>query len=93
MSESEARVGVRRPTEGTRPNRRLSTTRPQASSYPILAGRGITFELGSGDILLPTLGGLAGAALWGAIGVAKRYSLVTSNTPASAENSAARLRS
>ena len=32
MSASEARVGVNRPTEGTRPNRRLSTTRPQASS-------------------------------------------------------------
>ena len=32
MSASEARVGINRPTEGTRPNRRLSTTRPQASS-------------------------------------------------------------
>jgi ABC-2 type transport system permease protein len=37
-------------------------------SYAILDGRGITVVLGSGDILLLTLGGLAGAALWGAIG-------------------------
>ena len=36
--------------------------------YAILDGRGITVVLGSGDILLLTLGGLAGAALWGAIG-------------------------
>ncbi len=40
-----------------------------AIGYAILDGRGITVVLGSGDILLLTLGGLAGAALWGAIGV------------------------
>ncbi len=40
-----------------------------AAGYAILDGRGITVVLGSGDILLLTLGGLAGAALWGAIGV------------------------
>jgi ABC-type transport system involved in multi-copper enzyme maturation permease subunit len=39
-----------------------------AISYAILDGRGITVVLDSGDILLLTLGGLAGAALWGAIG-------------------------
>ncbi len=39
-----------------------------AIGYPILDGRGITVVLSSGDILLLTLGGLAGAALWGAIG-------------------------
>ncbi len=37
--------------------------------YAILDGRGITAVLSSGDILLLTLGGLAGSALWGAIGV------------------------
>jgi ABC-2 type transport system permease protein len=39
-----------------------------AIGYAILDGRGITVVLGSDDILLLTLGGLAGAALWGAIG-------------------------
>jgi ABC-2 type transport system permease protein len=39
-----------------------------AIGYAILDGRGITVVLGSGDILLLTLGGLAGVALWGAIG-------------------------
>jgi ABC-2 type transport system permease protein len=39
-----------------------------AIGYAILDGRGITVVLSSGDILLLTLGGLAGAALWGAIG-------------------------
>ena len=39
-----------------------------AIGYAILNGRGITAVLSSGDILLLTLGGLAGAALWGAIG-------------------------
>jgi ABC-2 type transport system permease protein len=39
-----------------------------ATGYAILDGRGITFVLRSGDILLLTLGGLAGVALWGAIG-------------------------
>lgn len=39
-----------------------------AVGYAILDGRGITVVLGGGDILLLTLGGLAGAALWGAIG-------------------------
>ncbi len=39
-----------------------------AIGYPVLEGRGITIVLSSGDILLLTLGGLAGAALWGAIG-------------------------
>jgi len=39
-----------------------------AIGYAILDGRGITVVLGSSDILLLTLGGLAGAALWGAIG-------------------------
>jgi ABC-2 type transport system permease protein len=37
--------------------------------FGILDGRGITIVLTSSDILLLTLGGLAGAALWGAIGV------------------------
>jgi ABC-2 type transport system permease protein len=39
-----------------------------AIGYATLDGRGITVVLGSGDILLLTLGGIAGAALWGAIG-------------------------
>ena len=39
-----------------------------AIAYAILDGRGIPVVLGSGDILLLTLGGLTGAALWGAIG-------------------------
>jgi ABC-2 type transport system permease protein len=39
-----------------------------AVGYAILDGRGITVVLSSSDILLLTLGGLAGAALWGAIG-------------------------
>jgi ABC-2 type transport system permease protein len=34
----------------------------------ILGGRGITFMLSSGDVLLLTLGGLVGCALWGGIG-------------------------
>jgi ABC-2 type transport system permease protein len=37
--------------------------------YAILGGRGITVVLSGGDILLLTLGGIAGAALWGAFGV------------------------
>jgi ABC-2 type transport system permease protein len=36
-----------------------------AVAYAVLDGRGITVMLSSGDILLLTLGGLAGAALWG----------------------------
>jgi ABC-type transport system involved in multi-copper enzyme maturation permease subunit len=40
-----------------------------AIGYAVLDGRGITVVLSSDDILLLTLGGLAGAALWGAIGV------------------------
>jgi ABC-2 type transport system permease protein len=40
-----------------------------AVGYVVLDGRGITIALTSSDILLLTLGGLAGAALWGAIGV------------------------
>jgi ABC-2 type transport system permease protein len=36
--------------------------------YAILAGRGITVVLDSGDVLLLVLGGLGGVALWGAIG-------------------------
>jgi ABC-2 type transport system permease protein len=36
--------------------------------YATLGGRGITVVLTSGDILLLALGGLAGTALWGAIG-------------------------
>ena len=39
-----------------------------AIGYAILDGRGITVVLSSSDILLLTLGGLAGVALWGAIG-------------------------
>jgi hypothetical protein len=39
-----------------------------AVGYAILDGRGITVVLSSGDILLLTVGGLAGVALWGAIG-------------------------
>lgn len=39
-----------------------------AVGYATLDGRGITVVLSSGDILLLTLGGLAGTALWGAIG-------------------------
>jgi ABC-2 type transport system permease protein len=39
-----------------------------AAGYAALDGRGITVVLDSGDILLLTFGGLAGAALWGAIG-------------------------
>jgi hypothetical protein len=39
-----------------------------AVGYAILDGRGITVVLGGGDVLLLTLGGLAGAAPWGAIG-------------------------
>jgi ABC-2 type transport system permease protein len=39
-----------------------------AIGYAILNGRGITVALSSSDILLLTLGGLAGVALWGAIG-------------------------
>jgi ABC-type transport system involved in multi-copper enzyme maturation permease subunit len=39
-----------------------------AIGYATLSGRGITVVLGGGDILLLTLGGLAAAALWGAIG-------------------------
>ena len=39
-----------------------------AAGYAILDGRGITAVLTSSDVLLLTLGGLAGVALWGAIG-------------------------
>ena len=39
-----------------------------AIGYAILDGRGITVVLTSSDVLLLTLGGLAGVALWGAIG-------------------------
>jgi ABC-type transport system involved in multi-copper enzyme maturation permease subunit len=39
-----------------------------AIGYTILGARGISDVLSIGDILLLTLGGLAGAALWGAIG-------------------------
>jgi ABC-2 type transport system permease protein len=39
-----------------------------AVGYAVLDGRGITVVLSSSDILLLTLGGLAGTALWGAIG-------------------------
>ncbi len=39
-----------------------------AIGYAVLAGRGITIVLASSDVLLLTLGGLAGVALWGAIG-------------------------
>src|ERR1700683_2186569 len=41
-----------------------------AVSYAILEGRGITIVLSSSDVQLLTLGGLAGVALWGAIGTA-----------------------
>ena len=40
-----------------------------AIGYAILEGRGITIVLSSSDVLLLTLAGLAGVALWGAIGV------------------------
>jgi len=46
----------------------LSVAIGWAIGYAILNGRGITVVLSSGDIFLLTLGGLAGAALWGAIG-------------------------
>jgi ABC-2 type transport system permease protein len=46
----------------------LSVAIGWAIGYAILNGRGITVVLSSGDILLLTLGGLAGVALWGAIG-------------------------
>jgi ABC-2 type transport system permease protein len=39
-----------------------------AIGYATLDGRGITVVLSSSDILLLTLGGLVGTALWGAIG-------------------------
>jgi ABC-2 type transport system permease protein len=39
-----------------------------AIGYAILEGRGITIVLSSGDVLLLVLGGLAGVAVWGAIG-------------------------
>ncbi len=39
-----------------------------AVGYEVLEGRGITVVLNSDDILLLTLGGLAGTALWGTIG-------------------------
>jgi ABC-2 type transport system permease protein len=39
-----------------------------AIGYAVLAGRGITIVLSGSDVLLLTLGGLAGVALWGAIG-------------------------
>jgi ABC-2 type transport system permease protein len=39
-----------------------------AIGYVILDGRGITVVLSSSDVLLLVLGGLAGVALWGAIG-------------------------
>jgi ABC-2 type transport system permease protein len=39
-----------------------------AIGYAILDARGITVVLSNSDVLLLTLGGLAGAALWGAIG-------------------------
>ncbi len=39
-----------------------------AIGYAILDGRGITVALNSSEIVLLTLGGLAGVALWGAIG-------------------------
>jgi ABC-2 type transport system permease protein len=40
-----------------------------AIGYAILEARGITIVLSTSDVLLLTLGGLAGVALWGAIGV------------------------
>ena len=39
-----------------------------AIGYAILDARGITVVLSNSDVLLLTLGGLAGSALWGAIG-------------------------
>ena len=39
-----------------------------AIGYTILDGRGITIVLSTSDVLLLALGGLGGAALWGAIG-------------------------
>jgi ABC-2 type transport system permease protein len=39
-----------------------------AIGYAIRDGRGITVVLSSGDILVLTIGGLAGVLLWGAIG-------------------------
>ncbi len=41
-----------------------------AIGYVILDGRGITIVLNTSDVLLLGLGGLAGVALWGAIGTA-----------------------
>jgi ABC-2 type transport system permease protein len=41
-----------------------------AIGYAILEGRGITIVLSSSDVLLLAFGGLAGVALWGAIGAA-----------------------
>ena len=46
----------------------LSVAIGWAIGYTILTGRSIPVVLSSGDILLLTLGGLAGTALWGAIG-------------------------
>jgi hypothetical protein len=46
----------------------LGETIGWAIGYATLGGRGITIVLSSGDVLLLTLGGLAGVALWGAIG-------------------------
>jgi ABC-2 type transport system permease protein len=40
-----------------------------AIGYAVLEERGITIVLTTSDVLLLTLGGLAGASLWGAIGV------------------------
>jgi ABC-type transport system involved in multi-copper enzyme maturation permease subunit len=37
--------------------------------YAVLAGRGVTFALGGGEVAQLVLGTAAGAALWGAIGV------------------------
>ena len=54
-----------------------------ATGYAILDGRGITVVLGSRDILLLTLGGLAGAALWGAIGAASARSSTTKSAASS----------
>src|ERR1700761_2104127 len=41
-----------------------------AIGYAILKGRGITIVLSNSDVLLLTVGGLVGVALWGAIGTA-----------------------
>ena len=41
-----------------------------ALGYVILDGRGITIVLSTSDVLLLALGGLAGVAIWGAIGTA-----------------------